>query len=301
MSRGILAFHWQDWRRILGPAGSRQRQRVDEFRQFHPAILYWGDSWFSSPLGENLARQSFAAINGLGMVVGKPGATAGGLFSPPEIRRIGDRVAHNRFDVVAISAGGNDLLSTRLGALFRPWQRGARPVIDADAALQHLLEAGLLDGVRGRYQAMLDRMLAIRAAHPALRVVGHSYARIVRIGVAADLRLDNIGLIALLKEDAGPWLWPPMANVLPDVDEGRRFAGLLIDAFRDRVLADLASSPKYHGFFSYADFTALPEAQDASFWSDEIHPSDAGFALMAERLNQRIREALPAARQAAVG
>ena len=47
---------WEAWRQAMGPHGSRQRRHVDDFLQAHPAVLYWGDSWFSTPLYLNLAR-----------------------------------------------------------------------------------------------------------------------------------------------------------------------------------------------------------------------------------------------------
>src|SRR5690606_13062781 len=88
---------WEQWRRALGPSGSRQRANVEAFLDRHPAILYWGDSWFSSPLYLILARQSARRINGFGMIKGKPGALADSLLSTREVERMGDRIANNPF------------------------------------------------------------------------------------------------------------------------------------------------------------------------------------------------------------
>ncbi len=301
MSRGVLKFRWEDWREITGGSNPRQRRLIDEFRQRHPAILYWGDSWFSSPLDMNLARQSFAAIRGLGMVVGKPGATAARLFSRSDVPRIGDRVRDNKFDVVVLSAGGNDTLSDNLKKVFAPWHERRPPAkIDVPTAFAHFSQAALLAGIRGRYELVLDRFAQVRRRHPDLQVVGHGYTRLLRIGKAADLTLDNIGLIALLKGDVGPWLWSAMAPVLHDTAAGKAFASLMLEAFRREVLQALVADPRYTAFFSFVDFLDEPEAAQEAFWNDEIHPTSAGFAILGRRLNRHIRDRLPAAKQGAI-
>ena len=79
---------WEVWRNLMGRPSSPQRRRVDAFLQTRPALLYWGDSWFSTPLYLNLARQSLLRIDGLSMIVGQPGAMASELFSDTRIRHM---------------------------------------------------------------------------------------------------------------------------------------------------------------------------------------------------------------------
>ena len=71
---------WETWRTLMGAPSSLQRKRVEAFLQTRPSLLYWGDSWFSTPLYLNLARQSILGIDGMAMLIGKPGATASELF-----------------------------------------------------------------------------------------------------------------------------------------------------------------------------------------------------------------------------
>src|SRR5690606_3976646 len=139
--------------RVLGPHSSKQRDNVEAFLDRHPAVLYWGDSWFSTPLYLNLARQSARRINGLSMIIGKPGALAANLFSAREVARIGDRVDANPFDLVCLSAGGNDCLSDRLSRAFRAWTAnpGAKAKIGAAEAYAIFRSAKLLDRVTEAY------------------------------------------------------------------------------------------------------------------------------------------------------
>lgn len=292
---------WELWRKAIGPHGSRQRRNVDKFLETHPAILYWGDSWFSTPLYLNLARQSARRINGFSMIIGKPGALAANLFSAREVVRIGDRVANNPFDLVCLSAGGNDCLSDRLTAAFRAWTTapGTKPPkIDAPAAFAIFRDAKLLDRVSDAYVRVLDRLQKIQAKRPQLRVLGHPYVPIIDVGRPAKLTPSNIGLIAWVKDDVGPWLWEPMRHVLKNKDEGREFARMILeDGFRDSVLKPLAR--RYDGLFSIVDFDGV-EPMAEGFWNDEIHPSEAGFDALATRFNDAVRTALPARKRHAV-
>jgi len=301
-----LISHWIDWREAYGSKHSRQRREMDRLLKTRPMLMYLGDSWFSTPLYRNLAKQSAASVDGMGIVLGKPGGLAADLFSDKELDRLQGRLEGSPFDVLIVSAGGNDALSERLNNVFNGWIIGSqsRPKIGVDEAFQVLLDAGMFDdgqggGILGRYRALLQLAQSLRPIRDQFRVVGHTYAPLRRIGVPAELRVDNLGLVAFVKGSAGPWLWSVMQHVLHDVGAGRAFARkLLVDGFKSRVLDVLV--PAFPGLFSYADFTTLDGIDNDAFWYDEIHPNEEGFASMAPDLNNRIRDALPEGKRGAV-
>ena len=105
---------WEVLREMMGAPNSRRRKAVLDFLQSRPCLMYWGDSWFSTPLYLNLAKQSMLRIDGMAMLVGKPGATAAGLFTASQIRNYADRLKSNPFDALCLSAGGNDAYATQL-------------------------------------------------------------------------------------------------------------------------------------------------------------------------------------------
>lgn len=291
---------WEELREVVdGP--KRHRESVRQWLLTRPALLYWGDSWFSTPLYPNLARQSSARINGLRMVVGKPGATAAELLTPGGIGRIADRIAGNPFDLMCVSAGGNDALSERLAKVFARWMQGKEPRLGPAAAFDVLVDSGLFDRLRERYDLLLSTLdRKLHKKRPHFRVVGQSYAPLCRIGEGGDLTISNIGLIAALKHDVGPWLYGPMAKVLSSKAEGAAFSNLLlVDGFRDRVLAPMKA--KHAGFFDFANIAGVAELAQPGLWYDEIHPTEAGFALCAPVLNAAIRSSLPPEKQGAVG
>jgi hypothetical protein len=297
--QSTVLTRWEELRDITkGP--KRHRQAVADWLSTRPAVLYWGDSWFSTPLYPNLARQSAARIDGLRMIVGKPGATAAQLMSAREIDRMCDRIKANPFDLLCLSAGGNDSLSDRLKQVFKPWMTGSKAKITPQDAFTILVASKLFERLRERYELLLDALTKkVQAGRPHFRVVGHGYVPLSRIGAAGDLTIDNIGLIAILKDDVGPWLFGPMKKVLNDAAAGKVFADLLLlDGFRDLVMQPLKST--FPGLFTYVDLSLVAGLDNPAMWYDEIHPTENGFALCVGPLNDALRAALPATKRAAV-
>ena len=300
MDNANWTTRWEVLRGMMGTPSSPRRKAVNAFLQSRPCVMYWGDSWFSTPLYLNLAKQSMLRIDGMAMLVGKPGATAAGLFTASQIRNYADRLKNNPFDALCLSAGGNDELSERLQAMFAPWLTATPPAkLTALQAFDRVLDLRTLDRVRDRYTAVLDGLAPVIKKRKDFRVIGHTYALLERIGQPADLTVGNIGLIAWVKDNVGPWLWPTMRRVLSTKEEAKTFSHLLLrDGFRDHVLVPLRQT--YAGLFSFADFTGTPEAATEAFWNDEIHPTQDGFEVLAKQLNRQIRSVLPAAKQGAI-
>ena len=297
---GEVLTRWEQTRPLFN-GSKRHRKAVEDFLASRPAILWHGDSWFSTLLYRNLAVQSAGAIEGLRMITGAPGAQAAKLFSASAAKQIAGRLHGDPWDLMCISAGGNDALSDRLAAVYEPWMKGRKAKISPEAAFELLLQDKLFDRIRERYVVLLDAIGdKVHKKRPHFRVVGHTYAPLHRIGVSGDLTIKNIGLLAMLKDDVGPWLYGPMKRVLESTDAGAVFARLLLKSgFRDQVLAPCAKD--YRAFFSFADLGTDVNLADEALWYDEIHPTEAGFARCVPALNARIRDALPAKKQWAVG
>lgn len=282
--------NWDAVRDASGTPGSRKRKVWREVLRTRPAIAYWGDSWFSTPLYKNLYWNSFARIDGISLRLGGPGLTAAKMLTPANCREQAERLQAREFDLVCLSIGGNDALGPRLAMLF-----DGAPRMDADAAFQRMLDARVFEALRERYHLALSALGAIGG----FRVIGHGYARLQRIGEPGKTSIKNLGLLSPLVGNVGPWLWPAMKGALGSKAEARRFADrLLVEGFRDRVLAP--SKADFPGLFSYADFSQVADAGDPGFWYDEIHPTEAGFGVLATGYNAMLPAALPAAKRAAV-
>lgn len=282
---------WNAVRHATGTPSSRQRRAWRAYLLTRPAIAYWGDSWFSTPLYKNLYWNSFVRIDGISLRLGGPGLTAAKLCTQSRCRNYAERLRSREFDLLCLSIGGNDGLGPRLAAIFADAGR-----MHAEDAFAELLAARLFDGIRERYAVLLEAMSRVGGA---FRVVGHGYVPPLKIGDPGRTSIKNLGLAAPLIGNVGPWLWPTMRPVLGSKAEVARFARLmLVDGFRDRVLAP--SKADFPSLFSYADFSQVADTADPAFWYDEIHPTEAGFATLAVGYNAMLRAALPAAKRGAV-
>jgi hypothetical protein len=284
---------WDALRSATGTPASRKRAAWREHLRTRPAIVYWGDSWFRTPLYRNLSWHSFIRIDGIALKLGAPGLLAEKMLTPANCRDTATRIASREFDLLAISVGGNDALDKRLDSIFRN-HTGSR--LEAPEAFARVLASGLFDRLRERYAILMD---AMQQHAPHVPVVAHGYARLVRIGEKGRTDIRNLGLARPLIGNVGPWLWRPMKHVLGTHDEARRFADLLLVAgFRELVLKQTAEA---YGTFSYADFTGIESTREAGFWYDEIHPTEAGFGVLAEAFNGKVREVLPTGKAGAAG
>jgi hypothetical protein len=283
--------HWDAVREATGTPSSRKRQVWREVLRARPAIAYWGDSWFSTPLYKNLCWNSFARIDGISLRLGGPGASAAKMLTLATCRNYAQRLKSREFDLLCLSVGGNDGM-LRLKSILDGSGR-----LDATQAFEKVLAARVFDDIRGHYAVALS---ALSNVGPAFRVVGHGYAPPLRIGEPGRTSIKNLGLAAPLVGNVGPWLWPAVKATLGSKAEAQRFARLLlVQGFRDHVLAPCRRD--FPRLFSFADFSNVAEVDEAGFWYDEIHPTEAGFGVLSSRYNDAIRAALPAAKRAAVG
>lgn len=247
-----------------------------------PLILIEGDSWVSMPpyhdLGDHLERTT----NAVYLRMGKHGDTAADMFAPANLAKLRSRLSNFRFDLLLVSAGGNDLANALdKHRIFAP---GDPPTTPAKAAAR-VDASGLFKRLASAYKALL----AVTRG-TGVHVIGHTYAYPQRMGAPTRLTVQNIGLIAVLKRQAGDWIQRHIRHVLPDEDDQREFVRLLLDAFHDQVLAAQPAAD-----FSYMDFrTTLPHAKD---WNDELHPTEAAFGLLAKAMKVRIAQCLPPAKQ----
>ncbi|WP_031372065.1 hypothetical protein [Lysobacter antibioticus] len=278
-----------------------------------PVIFCEGDSWFSTPLAMNL----------LDWIVspapedeerGIPLLGQGGLFFRAE--HSGDHASRNEdhpkrsmfvpeniediigwygrfeFDLILLSAGGNDFVDQFLKRTFAGQQN-----LSAEAAFQRVLDTGKYEKVRQAYALFVQAALAARPNAP---ILAHSYDYPQLVGRPGALTPGNIGVAALLKKSVGPWIGPHInaivhADPAKTPDERRRFGRMLIDGFEKHVLRELKHDARFAGRFDYVDLRGTLSAE--SQWFDEMHPSEAGFHALATKFRSAIIAKLPLAKR----
>ena len=272
----------------------RLKRKPDAFAAT-PIVFCEGDSWFSTPLSMNLldwlvwpapadeARGvPLFGAGGLFFRTEDSGDLALDMFSARGIRDLADWYDGFEFDLVLLSAGGNDFVDAFLGETFR----GAGRMRVAEA-YEQVVQTGRYEQVRDAYRALVERFQRIRPGTP---ILAHSYDYPQRMGEPARLTLGNIGAAALLKQGVGPWIGNRIAHVLPDAADQRRFARQLIDGFVERVLVPLRDARDTGRVFDFVDLRGT--LAQPSQWFDEMHPTGAGFAALADRFRRGMRAKL---------
>ena len=272
----------------------RLRRKPDAFAAT-PIVFCEGDSWFSTPLSMNLldwlvwpapadeARGvPLFGAGGLFFRTEDSGDLALDMFSAGGIRDLASWYDGFEFDLVLLSAGGNDFVDGFLEKTFR----GAGRMRVADA-YEQVVRTGRYEQVRDAYRALVERFQRIRPGTP---ILAHTYDYPQRMGEPARLTLGNIGAAALLKQGVGPWIGNRIAHVLPDAADQRRFARQLIDGFVERVLVPLRDARDTGRIFDFVDLRGT--LAQPSQWFDEMHPTGAGFAALADRFRRGMRAKL---------
>jgi lysophospholipase L1-like esterase len=241
--------------------GAARRDRLLRYRE---KIKSWsgtrvvaeGDSWFQYPfllqdIVDQLDRDH--AVFCL--------SAAGDLLA--DIIRQDELVAAIRAErphAIIISAGGNDLLGgQRLRNFLEPFHPSRPPAAYLGARF-----GVFLDGIIGEYRRLLQRVVANAGTG---RVFCHGYAYAVPTG--------------------GRWLGRPMSEIgITDAGLQRGIVRAIVDRFHEALVRLLGES-SLRGRVVLVDCrTTVP----ANRWHDELHPTNSGFSLVAERFRAAIRQ-----------
>jgi len=255
-----------------------------------PVLLSEGDSWFSTQLYYNLVDWlEIEAPGAAFMRLESSGDLATDIFQGKQLRKLRSRLEDLDFDVLMISAGGNDFVDDFLAGLFRD-----QPAMSVDAAFQRVLDSGRFNDVKQAYERMISSAVAAR---PSIKILAHSYDYPRLMGKPARLTIENIGLIAFFKREVGDWIHTPMKTALDDADDQRDFAKRLMDHFHDDVLLKLTDHPSRA--FHVSDFRGqLTSDED---WNDEMHPTGQGFKKLAKIYREDLKALLPVGKREAMG
>jgi len=243
-----------------------------------PAALAIGDSWFwyvnNNMLGTLVNHRQVNSDHSNIQLVGYNGARLGDYVGDG---KYADTVAHflrpgfvEGFSEFYISGAGNDAVDYRLAL-----RDHCPPGTDADgwidqAQMDHML--AMLEQSLVRLVAAIRVSTQNRAVLPPIFVHGYDHP-------VPDGRGFDFGLI-----HSGPWLAPSMdlRGVPPDMALRTEIAARLIDRLNDGLLAPLAA--RTPGLIHIDSRGVLPTSPQAyrDYWSNELHPNNAGFRAIFE-------------------
>ncbi len=231
-----------------------------------PDILAEGDSWFSYwlPDAGNLLNAIDRRLNHphLGILsLAQTGDQARDMLTGSSRDELIEylRSYPEKIRTIMFSGGGNDVTSTRMIDLLRPDCSSAR---DAMECFRPGQPDRRLDEVAVAYRELV--LLRDRFC-PRAKILVHCYDYAVPDGRGV---LGSMG-----------WLKPPMdfCKVPADMALRRRLVAHLIDGMAARLGALATRQPGFH-FIDTRHTLSHPDQ-----WRDELHPTAAGHADLAER------------------
>jgi hypothetical protein len=243
-----------------------------------PVVLTEGDSWFSFPSHANtidhidellktrlsLLRLETSGDTLLSMTKGK---------QRDKVRELFDRYP---IDAFLFSGGGNDVVGKELRELFDK-------VPDGGDWREHIR----VEAMDRQYRQIADAYHSLAHLRDAYRpdcwIVTHGYGYANPSGKATKFWLWPIPL----NIKRGPWIKQNLEDRgIHKAADQKAVVKYLIDRFNDVVTSVAAS----HGRFSVVDNRPSLGARD---WSDELHPTRAGFRKVASAFVATLREKLP--------
>lgn len=233
---------------------SRDRNRL--------RIVAEGDSWFQYPillqdtidqLYKAYAIRSFA----------EAGDTLANYLKKKEyLRAIGDEEAH----FFLVSGGGNDVLGDEFQFFLR------KTPDTGDTTPKRYLNAKFFETMMtlsSQYDGMFTELLD---KYPNLHIMVHCYDYIIPVDTRATPTKQS-------------WSGKHMiAKGIEPQAEREKLIHFILDEFASRLTA-LVDKPKFKDKVTFVDTRGLV---DRNTWFDEIHPTDLGFQLVADKFVREI-------------
>jgi hypothetical protein len=244
-------------------------------------MLIQGDSWFAFPmwLRTNIVAElkRFYDNKIVQLDLSTSGDEVRAMMSGDEFAEIYRIMAQEnlQFDAILFSGGGNDIVSTNLPVLLKPYQKGYtwQDCLNLDRYNRRLQE------IKNAYLDLAD----LRDDHqPNAWIFTHGYDFATPSGK---------GVYILGIEAAGGWIQEIMNNFkipLP-VQQG------ILDHMLSQFDAMLASLEQTENNWRHVRTQGTLAAGD---WGDELHPSEDGFKKIAAKFERALEGVFPKLAQA---
>lgn len=244
-----------------------------------PMFLAEGDSWFNKfyPVGANLLDQLDLPRGCRIIDHSWSGDKADDMFGPTRIAAVAQYLDAFSYKAILLSAGGNDLIS-QIGNLLTGGGNNAE------------LDSVALEDAFGRVEMLLRTFAYARAGtrNANTRIFIHAYDFVTPRNAPVRLNI------------AGPWVYPRLvAAGVTDKATQLRLVTELLTRWLDRLTQlALPQSTKYIPGFHVLLSQGLLKPANANDtgrsgdWEDEIHPTNAGYRVIAERLYNPVMRAV---------
>jgi lysophospholipase L1-like esterase len=231
-------------------------------------ILVEGDSWFAYPLKTNVPQELFNIDKNYNFYRSDTsGHEMVQMISGPQKARLRDFLKkHGKsLDFILFSGGGNDILGVGLEELIAEKD-------DTNTTFNTIALKNRLFLLEYCYK----ELIILRDLYaPGVPIVTHTY----------DYPFISGHPIKIGPVKIGPWILPTLELKKWIVDNARKvFIFTLVNSFVD-ILKKLSNENKD---FHFIDLRNTLETED--LWNDEIHPTEDGFKLISQKIDQKIKQ-----------
>jgi lysophospholipase L1-like esterase len=259
--------------------------------EFAYRILSEGDSWFTigGIPSSNLLYEMRFPRQGIVVNIAYPGDTLGHIAQIASNRDLKKMLTERfgyRWHVILLSAGGNDLMDRASRVLRNPGSASADPRDYVSAAEIERFVADVQQGYR-TIVALRDSTDSVNNRVP---IVAHCYD--FPTPRNAPARFFSAGLL-------GPWLHKAFNDRRIEESMRVRISDYLVNVLAEAI-AVLAAGPAALPNFHFVDTrgtlerAAVGSTGLSGDWLNEIHPSQAGYRKVADRIEAKILSLLPA-------
>jgi lysophospholipase L1-like esterase len=191
---------------------------------------------------------------------------------PSQLTRTLEAITRHQPQAVLFSGGGNDIVGDELAGYLNH--------ASSSAGAASLLRVEQVRYIFHTYiaKALLTFIRQVQAAKPGVQVFLHGYDYAIPTGKGVIRIPPGWTFI-------GPWLRPAFAAKRIPLDQATGIVRELIDEFNEMQIALAASLPDVR----HIDVRGTLAADD---WSDELHPTPAGFGKVAEKFKHTILSTL---------
>ena len=255
-----------------------------------------GDSWFDkfTPLplrGTNLLDAIRTPFHAMVVDVAHIGDEASEIVSGWQARQTEAMFDLFRFDLILLSAGGNDLKNL-FAELFRIRAAERGNAAWTPAELATLANPANYTAYFNQVTADLEKFFDIRdksSKNAATKIIMNGYDYL-------QPRPAGAAIFAGSKLGTGPWLYPVMKAAGLTSAQMRAATDAVVDEL-NRQLGDLCKVPANNALLIDSRGLLKPAAPETTGpdadWMDEIHPTEEGFTKLARnRWNVPIATAL---------
>jgi lysophospholipase L1-like esterase len=244
-----------------------------------------GDSWFDYPFHDVLEELEQRFNYSIESVAHRGDSVEEMVYDTGQLDRLAQRFerlarANRRPRAILLSAGGNDIAGEEFAVMLNHHRSGLPPL--SEGVVTGVIEERLSTAIVSLAGAVSE--LARQSFTAALPILIHGYDYPVP---------DGRGYLGGLWLFPGPWLEPGFRRKgYLDLAERCRVTASLIDRF-NAMLAGIAGGPglehvrhvDVRGTLSHS----LGGRAYRTWWQDELHPTEKGFAAVAHRFHEVLR------------